>query len=328
MVEVARLASGFATAVLLSTVLCPISGWAARTLGMVDLPGPSDLKIHREAIPLSGGAAVLLAAVLTTWIFGDGPLDGPWVATLIAFLVGTLDDRRPLRPLVRVGGIVVAAVALILLTQVIRDAGPVWWLGTALIVLVCANAVNILDGQDGLAGGVASVGSLGLAAVGWIGGGSVPVQLLAVGGGLTGFLVWNRPPARIFMGNGGAYALGVLLGFEASAIAVDMGWRGLLAAGACLAVPAFEVVFTVARRAAARESLSAGDRSHSYDLVSARLGRGRSTVAFVGLSLVGAGFGVLISLVPLPAGIGLALAGAGLAALWGVRLWVRRPITT
>jgi UDP-GlcNAc:undecaprenyl-phosphate GlcNAc-1-phosphate transferase len=326
--EVMRLATAFATAVLLGAVLSPISGRAGRTLGLVDLPGPGNLKIHRRAIPLSGGAAVLLAAALTTWIFSDGLAAGPWVAALIAFVVGTLDDRRPLRPLVRVGGVVVAAVALVLLTQVIRDAGAEWWVGTALIVLVCANAVNILDGQDGLAGGVASVGGLGLAAVGWIGGGTVPVQALAVGGGLAGFLVWNRPPARIFLGNGGAYAVGVLLGFEASRIAVDMGWRGLLAAGACLAVPAFEVVFTVARRAAARESLSAGDRSHSYDLVSARLGRGRSTVAFVGLGLVGAGFGVLITIVPLPAGIALALGGVAAASLWGVRLWSRRPITT
>jgi UDP-GlcNAc:undecaprenyl-phosphate GlcNAc-1-phosphate transferase len=238
-----------------------------------------------------------------------------------------VDDVKPLPPIVRVVALVAAGVFLVLGTG-FADLGPAAGIGIVLLAVACANAVNILDGQDGLAAGVAAVAALGVAACLWLGAEMVALVPLALGGALAGFVFWNRPPARIYLGDGGAYAVGVLLALPAAELVVADGWRGLLAAGACLAVPAFEVVFTVARRVAARESLAAGDRSHSYDLVSARLGRARSTVVFLGLSLVGVGFGVLITIVPLPAGIALALGGTAVAALGGVRLWVRRPITT
>jgi UDP-GlcNAc:undecaprenyl-phosphate GlcNAc-1-phosphate transferase len=310
-----------------SLVLAPLAGRVAGWLGLVDRPG-DDLKIHVREVPTLGGVAVVAGVAAATLAPGvSWPEGGVVAAVVIAMIVGTVDDVRPLPPIVRVGGLGVAGVALVMGTG-FADLGPAVGIGIVLLVLACANAVNILDGQDGLAAGVAAVAALGLAACLWLGVGMVGLVPLALGGALVGFVVWNRPPARIYLGDGGAYAVGVLLALPAAVLAVAEGWRGLLAAGACLAVPAFEVVFTVARRAAARESLSAGDRSHSYDLVSARWGRGRSTAAFIGLALVGAAFGVVITILPLPAGIALALGGVGVAALWGVRLWARRSITT
>jgi len=311
-----------------SLLLTPLAGRVGRWVGLVDRPG-DDLKIHVGEVPTLGGLAVVAGVVAATLAPGAAwPAGGVVAAVAIAMIAGTVDDVRPLPAIVRVAALTAAGVVLVLGAG-FADLGPAASIGIVLLVLACANAVNILDGQDGLAAGVAAVAALGLAACLWL----LRVEILApvplaLGGALAGFVVWNRPPARIYLGDGGAYAVGVLLALPAAVLAVAEGWRGLLAAGACLAVPAFEVAFTVARRAVARESLSAGDRSHSYDLVSARLGRGRSTVAFTGLALVGAGFGVLISIVPLPAGIVLALGGAAMAALWGVRLWVRRPITT
>jgi len=317
----------FLIALATALVLTPVAGRLGRSLGLVDRPG-DDLKIHGREIPTLGGVAVA-AAMAATSLAPDvaWPAGGLTAAVAIALVAGTVDDVRPLQPVARVAALSAAGVVLVIGTG-FSDLGPAAGIGIVLLVLACANAVNILDGQDGLAAGVAAIAALGLTACLLVEVDAVPPLPLALGGALAGFVVWNRPPARVYLGNGGAYAVGVLLAVPAVLLTMAGGWRGLLAAGACLAVPAFEIVFTVTRRAVAREVLSAGDRFHSYDLVSARVGRARSTAVFVVLALLGVGFGLIITVVPLPAGIAVAVVGAGLAALWGVLLWSRRTVTT
>lgn len=317
----------FLIAFAVALVLTPLSGALGGWVGLVDRPG-DDLKIHGRAIATTGGMAVV-ASVAAAFL-GPGaawPAAGLAGAVAVALVAGTVDDVRPLPPAVRVAALGVSGVMGVMGIGS-PEVGLVAGTGIVLLVVACANAMNILDGQDGLAAGVSAVAALGLTACLWLVGDVAAPVPLALGGALTGFVAWNRPPARVYLGNGGAYAVGVLLAVPSVLLTLAGGWRGLLAAGACLAVPAFEVVFTVARRAAAGESLAAGDRLHSYDLVSARVGRARSTVVFVVLALLGAGFGLLITIVPLPAGIAFAVVGAGLGALWGVQLWSRRPVAT
>lgn len=312
----------FGAALALTPVAIPL----ARTLRLVDRPGDA-LKIHSREIPLLGGAAVVAATAMAALAPQLGwPEPGVVVAVAVALVAGTVDDARPLPPLIRIIALAVAGVAVAAGTG--SDA-----LGAtaavALLVLACANGINILDGQDGLAAGVGAVASFGLALCAWMLDGVALLHLpLALGGALLGFLAWNRPPARVYLGNGGAYAVGVLLSVGAVAVVQRGGWRGLLAAGACLAVPAFEVAFTVARRAASRDRLSAGDRLHSYDLLAVRIGRTGSTAVFVGLAVLGAGLGVLISIVPGWAGTAVAALGLAAAMWWGFRLWTRRPVAT
>ena len=311
-----------------AAVLTPLAGALGRSAGLVDRPDEEGLKIHRREVPLTGGAAVLAAAAGAAWLSGSRPLAGLWAAAAVAFVVGTADDRRALPPVARVGGLTIAAVVFVLMTPAAREAGFVWWLAAALLVLVGANALNIVDGQDALAGGLAAVSTLSLSlltALSDLGG--VTSTGLALGGAALGFLVWNRPPARVFLGNGGAYGVGLLLGAQAWFLTAIGGVRGLLAAGACLGPLVFEVVFTVLRRLGARDRLARGDRLHSYDLVARTAGRTASTVVFIVLGVLSAGLGVLIWLVP-TIGIPLAAVAAALATLWGLLLWTRRPAPT
>jgi UDP-GlcNAc:undecaprenyl-phosphate GlcNAc-1-phosphate transferase len=318
----------FVLALTLGVVLTPAAAMAGRALGLVDRPGPDALKIHRRPVPLTGGVGVVVAAAVAAWITGDPFVTGLWVAALVALVVGTVDDRRSLPPVARVGGVVVAALAFVATTEAVRGAGPVWWVVAALLVLVCANAVNIVDGQDGLAGLLGVVSSLGLAVLARAAGlDAASLVGFALAGALGGFLLWNRPPARVFLGNGGAYAVGALLGMLAWFVTAVGGLRGLLAAGACLGPFAFEVIFTVARRIRGGATLAGGDRLHSYDLVARTAGRAASTIVFVILGILSGGVGILIWFVPV-AGIPLAVAAALLAGLWGVLLWSRRPATT
>jgi UDP-N-acetylmuramyl pentapeptide phosphotransferase/UDP-N-acetylglucosamine-1-phosphate transferase len=183
------------------------------------------------------------------------------------------------------------------------------------------NAVNLIDGQDGLAGGLGAIASVGLAAV-IAANGADPTLALVVAGALVGFLAWNLPPARVFLGNGGAYGLGALLTVLAAQATAGHGWHGLLAAALCLGVFAFELTFTVVRRLLGSQRLATGDRRHSYDLLGRSRGnRDRSTLALWTLAAVSAGAGYASDQVSLAAAgtmIGVAFV-IGTAA--GGRLW-------
>ena len=144
---------------------------------------------------------------------------------------------------------------------------------------------------------------------------------LALAGALAGFLLWNRPPASIFLGNGGAYAVGLLLATMTAAIATAGGWRGLAAAGVCLGVFAFELTFTVVRRLRSRTRLTEGDREHTYDILAMRLGsRPRSTAVLLGAGAACAGAAVLAAWLPAVPGLALCVLVvlAGLFAGWNL----------
>jgi UDP-N-acetylmuramyl pentapeptide phosphotransferase/UDP-N-acetylglucosamine-1-phosphate transferase len=193
--------------------------------------------------------------------------------------------------------------------------------GVVVLLVLMANAVNLIDGQDGLAGGLGAIVSVGLAAV-IAANGADPALALVVAGALVGFLAWNLPPARVFLGNGGAYGLGALLTVLAAQATNGHGWHGLLAAALCLGVFAFELTFTVVRRLLGSQRLATGDRRHSYDLLGRSRGnRDRSTLALWTLAAVSAGAGYASDQVSLAAAgtmIGVAFV-IGTAA--GGRLW-------
>jgi UDP-GlcNAc:undecaprenyl-phosphate/decaprenyl-phosphate GlcNAc-1-phosphate transferase len=305
--------------------------WAARRLGfaigLVDRPagagpappGQERLKIHAVPIPLLGGLGVLLAVLLTLLLVRSGLPLAVTAGVLLAAGLGFVDDARSLSAALRMAVLTVAGV-LLAVGLPLGPLGPLARPGVVVLLLLLANAVNLIDGQDGLAGGLGAIASAGVAAVIAVNGD--PTLAATVAGALVGFLAWNLPPARIFLGNGGAYGLGALLTVLSAQATIGHGWHGLLAAGLCLGVFAFELTFTVARRLLAAQGLATGDRRHSYDLLGRSRGnRDRSTLALWTLGAVSAGAGYAADQVSLAAAttmLGLALV-IGTAA--GGRLW-------
>ena len=175
-------------------------------------------------------------------------------------------------------GLTVAGV-LLAVGLPLDDLSPLARPGVVLLLLLMANAVNLIDGQDGLAGGLAAIACAGAGRGG--GGQRRRPDGRGRGGRRGGRLPGLEPaPARVFLGNGGAYGLGALLTVLAAQATLEHGWHGLLAAGLCLGVFAFELTFTVVRRLLASQGLATGDRRHSYDLLARSAGnRDRSTLA-------------------------------------------------
>lgn len=282
-------------------VLMPAAASAGRKLRLWDDPGGDPLKIHRAPVSVLGGTAVLVPVLVV-----ERPSVAVSAAVAVALVAGLADDVRALPPLVQGIAQLGAGVAL-------ASAGDTLAALALVLVLACANGVNFLDGQDGLAAGLAAIAAVTLAA---LGGGGIGFALAAA---LCAFVLWNAAGNKLFLGNGGAYGVGVLLAALAVGVVADAGWRGLCAAALALAVFACELAHTVLRRVGSG-AVTAGDRLHSYDVLAAELGsRTRSTLCFWGLGLLAAGLAGIAYVLPLPGAVALTVATFACAALVAYR---------
>lgn len=315
-----------AIALIVSVALMPVAVRLGRITGLVDRPGPGGLKIHAGPVSVLGGPAAIVATLAALGV-REAITIGLLVGVCLAMATGLVDDAKTLSPWPRV--VLTGVSGVIAASGMVADDVVIPIVIGAILGIACTNAVNIIDGQDGLAGGLSCVAglSMGLAAHAL----DLPSVLtlgLAMSGGLIGFLLWNRPPARLFLGNGGAYGVGILLAAQAIVL-VASGLRGFMAAALCLGPFAFELVLTTARRMVNRSSVVVGDRQHSYDLLAARIGsRGRATIAFwlIGAACGGAGFAT--ATVPLAGGILIAGVGVVAATIVGSILLNRTAIAS
>ena len=307
----------FTIAFFISAVLTPLAGLVGRSLGLVDRPKDPTLAIHVRPVPVLGGPAVVASAFVATLIVGQSVSWWIVVAVALALAVGIADDVRPLPPLVRLVGLAVAGVLLAMRGGELKTFGLMAAPVLVLATVASANAVNLVDGQNGLAGTLAAAAALGIAG---LSGGRTDALALTLGGASLGFVAWNLG-GLVFLGNGGAYAVGAMLAAVAAHAVTERGWHGAVAAVLCLGIFAFELVFTIVRRLATGAALTSGDRLHAYDLVSASKGRPISTATFCAAGLVAAGVAIALEHAPLALEASITACLCIAAAAWGRRLW-------
>lgn len=244
------------------------------------------------------------------------------VAAVWITLVGLLDDVHNLKPRQKIVGQALAAAILLAggvgsgLDDVFFGpfgiALPFWaalpFQGLTLFVamIVACNATNLLDGLDGLCGGVTGIIAVGyLALAVWLASFGRPYDVdnlrvglcLAMAGAVLGFLPYNVPPASIFMGDAGSMLLGFFVATMLALFACEGTARWLLAACAIYALPILDTALAVVRRALAGKSIFAGDRSHLYDQLVDRGMTVKQVVAlFYVLAVVAAVVGVAVAM--------------------------------
>lgn len=270
--------TGFLAAVAASLLVGGVVYLWGHRIGLVDRPDGS-LKTHADPVVPLGGAAILVGLHVGLAV-ADAFDPALLVATVLVWALGLVDDVRGLGPGVRLVGAGVAGLALALMSDL--PEGFVFVLMWTLATVVVVNAVNLLDGIDGLA---ATVSIVSLGGLWWFGvaqGVVGPHFYLVSIGAVLGLIYWNWHPARLFLGDNGAYVLGVVLTWAALRASPD-GTAGLVAL-AIIGVPLLDMAVSVARRLAARAPLVSGDRDHSYD----RLMRSRVSVEVVVLIFVAA----------------------------------------
>jgi len=206
----------FPIAAAITLLLMPLVKRAASRLGVVaerikpELEGAAEL----PSVPLLGGAAIIAALLVTLALFGHL---ATWmiVGALGLFFLGLIDDIVTLEPAQKLIAQIVMAGAVVMLYR--HPAFTPWPMVDSFIVVLwllgTTNAYNLVDGLDGLASGTGIVVCAAVAATGWLHHSPALVcWSLALGGGLSGFLMCNFHPASVFMGDSGALPIGLILG--------------------------------------------------------------------------------------------------------------------
>ncbi len=294
---------GFIIALLISYLLTPLIQTRASKLGVLDKP--SKRKIHTTPVPRLGGVGIYFSLFLTSLVFiavywhykisviGTFSLLGIFAGGTIIFLLGLLDDIEPLPARYKLCIQVIAAtIAWYLGIRIIHVVNPLYhadffffklsigeqyfhferiisYLITLVWIIGITNAINLVDGMDGLATGISLISAIaiwGVAVDYRISqpGGALMAATLA--GSLLGFLRWNFNPARIFLGDSGAYLTGFVLAclsvscvIKKVAIAVVSPVLFLI-----FALPIIDTVFAVIRRTINKKSIFDPDRGHLH----------------------------------------------------------------
>ncbi len=325
-----RLALGFALAFLLALWGVPQARRAALAFGVVDAPD-GHLKQQGAPVPYLGGLAVYAAFLLALGMVFE--LDRVVLALLlsssIVATIGLIDDFGVLTPRAKVLGQLVAVFVLLKADISVHLVVLPWWARLVLTVLWLvglSNAFNLVDIMDGLAAGLGVIAATFLLAVAAINGRWVVAAFTVVLlGALLGFLRFNFPPAKIYLGDCGSLFLGLTLG--ALAMVMDytrhspLGW---LAPAYILALPLVDTVYVTVLRVRAGRKIYHGSPDHFPLRLQRRLGGSApaTVLAIYAGAVVLGGLGMLVMYIDPHAA--LWLTGAVAAVTIAVLVWLAR----
>jgi UDP-GlcNAc:undecaprenyl-phosphate GlcNAc-1-phosphate transferase len=267
-------------AFLIALILTPIIRDISRSFNVVDRPGHR--KVHAHPIPRVGGIAIAISYGVSLLLL-TGSVTGPLTASLhpvwklipgaaIVFVIGLIDDFFSLKPVVKIFGLVIAA-SVIYYSGIhiggIAGKDISVWLDYPLTVfwlLLTSNALNLVDGLDGLCAGMGLMATLALFTAAMIHG-NQPLAYVTfpLAGALLGFLCYNVSPATVFLGDSGALMIGFLLG------CYGMLWTqrtstllSMLVPLLALSIPLLDVSLSVLRRFLRNQPIFSADRGHIH----------------------------------------------------------------
>ena len=329
----------FVFALGLGLYVTPLAARAARQLGVVAKPD-GNLRTHDEPVPYLGGIAIYLTLLIALAVAArfEAQLLGLMLGTTIMLMVGLIDDFGVMTAKMKLFGQVVAGMALIkggvvLELGIIRevtwpgDMPLLAWVLSLLWLIGVANAVNFLDIEDGLAGGVCAAACPALFVVAWWNGRTdVALYTAALFGAILGFLRYNAPfpKAGIYLGDAGSLFLGTAL----AALAMIGSYtqkNNLAAVGpiVILGIPCFEIAVTMAARLRRGIPVWRGSPDHVVKRMQrAGISKRASTAAMCVASLLLGGVAVLIMRLEIEAAM-IAVGALAVAALVAAILLLR-----
>ena len=266
---------------VISFALTPLVKKFAQLVGAMDVP-KDGRRMHKVPIPRLGGLAIFLGFLLTVLLLVDltPQLQSILLGSVIIVVLGVIDDIQPLRAWLKL--IVQSIAALIpacsgVVVHILSN--PVFFtennyiqLGvlaipiTVIWIVLITNAVNLIDGLDGLAAGVSVIASLSVIVVALVlGDGITAVIMAALAGGCVGFIPYNFNPAKIFMGDTGATFLGYIMA-TVSVMGLFKSYAiiSFVVPFLILGLPIFDTCFAFCRRLAHGKNPMAPDRSHVH----------------------------------------------------------------
>ncbi len=306
----------FAIAALVAAAATPLAIRIAPKIGAMDIP-KDGRRMHDHPIPRFGGIAIFLGLLVSVLLRvpKSMQLTGVLIGAACVFVLGVMDDIRGLRPRVKLlGQLVCAAIPCFFSVRItgvsnFLQAGknpgamivfPLWLqvLLTVIWIVGITNTVNLIDGLDGLAAGISAIACFSVAYTAYLTGRSeTSAFALAISGAAFGFLLFNFYPAKIFMGDAGSMLLGFMLA-TCSLISDAPTKRTALTAAIIpaliLAVPVFDTLFAILRRALNHKPIMQADKGHIHHRIMAMgFGQRRTVMALYCISAIAGVAGIL-----------------------------------
>ena len=270
-----------AAALIVSFLMTPPVKSLAYKVGAIDVP-KDNRRMHKTPIPRLGGLAIFIGFMFSTLVFNevDTQMRGILLGAVIIVVLGVVDDITPLPAMLKFIVQILAALVPISHGVVIQalsnpnifSGSEYWVLGalsipiTVIWIVGITNAVNLIDGLDGLANGVSAICAATMLIIALlVADSSVAISMAALVGACVGFMPYNTNPAKMFMGDTGATFLGFIL--------ATMSIQGLFKFYALisfavpfliLGLPIFDTAFAMIRRIAKGQSPMKPDRSHVH----------------------------------------------------------------
>jgi UDP-GlcNAc:undecaprenyl-phosphate GlcNAc-1-phosphate transferase len=271
----------FTAAAAFAAVFTPLIRKLAIHIGVIDVPRDKR-RVHDKPIPLLGGLAIFLAFVITA-VLKKGPVtkseSGILLGAAIVVLGGFLDDKYDLKPWQKLSFQVAAAVTLILFDIKIHIITNPFFTGnqylsigwisiplTIIWVVGITNALNLIDGLDGLAAGIGLISSLTLLVIAIFSNRPEAMAFTSIlAGAILGFLPYNFNPASIFLGDTGAQLLGFLLAAISMEGALKSAAAFVIAVPIlAMGLPIYDTLFAMIRRKINGKPIMQADKGHLH----------------------------------------------------------------
>ena len=292
----------FGVAFLISLILVPVVGKATKQLGII--AHTNKRTIHHGIIPRTGGYAIYVSFILTAAFFlkTDNQINSMLIGGLIIFLTGFYDDIHDLPPKLKLLGQIAAACVVIFYGGISLKDFTIPYIPTnlsyaiAIVITILwivgiTNAINLIDGLDGLCAGISIIVLLTIT-MSSIRSGRFDIASLSMilAGAIGGFLVYNFHPAKIFMGDCGA----LFIGYMISVISLlGYGYKTstfftLSAPIVVLTVPMADTIIAIVRRKVNHKHFDEADRGHLHHqlMIRLNLGQTKSVLILYGVTIL------------------------------------------
>ena len=262
---------------IIVALIIPIVKKIALHINALDIPDAR--KVHTRPIPRLGGLGIFIGFLMGYMIFGQSTIqmNSILIGSFIIVLTGMIDDIKPISAKSKLLGQIFASSVIVFYGNILLSNVTIWGLNiefgifaypiTILFIVACTNIINLIDGLDGLAGGISCIFYISTIILCFFQSRFMELEFiltLIMLGSTLGFLVHNFYPAKIFAGDSGALFMGFtiavisLLGFKTTAI------TSVFIPLMILAVPILDTLFAIIRRLLKHQSISTPDKQHFH----------------------------------------------------------------
>ena len=322
--------------VILSALLTPLIRQIALKIGAVDKPNAR--RVNKVAMPTMGGLAIYIAFNLTNFLLlrNQYPSQKLWmlfIAETIIIITGIIDDLFELKPAQKMLGIFIGAVVVYFAANVKMTTLTLPFLGTVNLgllsfpitiiwILAITNAVNLIDGLDGLATGVSIIALFTSAMTGYfflnVTSVYISIMIFTLIAALIGFLPYNFNPAKIYLGDTGSLFIGFMMAIFSLSGLKNATFITIVIPVVIMGVPITDTVYAILRRKLNNRPISQADKHHLHHrLIQMGLSHRQTVLVIYGIALIFSMIGLLFPFSNLWGSILLTL-----ATLFGLEIFV------